>query len=65
MNRGDRIKMTPLAIKKGFHHTNWKVDCKSITTGVLVGFTQDGALKVKRDGIKTIGRYHPDFWELA
>jgi hypothetical protein len=32
--------------------------------GQLLGLSRDGLLRVRPFGVKSVGSYHPDFWEV-
>jgi hypothetical protein len=58
--KGDRVVMTEDGIRNRLNGT------KNSRTGVIVGFSRDKFyLRIKRDGYKDIGTYHPRFWTLA
>lgn len=55
---GQRVQMTPLAIAR-------HLSVRGATTGVVCGRNnlRGPYVRVKRDGAKTVSRYHVDFWE--
>ena len=62
---GQKVKLTPRGEDNGclMCGPGRKLRSKPIT-GTVVGFSQDKLyVRVLPSGLKTIGVYHPDFWE--
>ena len=56
LKKGQRVKMTPEAIRQFPNATH---------TGVVTGFLGDHAIRVKRDGRKSIETWHCSYWTAA
>lgn len=58
--KGDRVRLTLAGKEQGFGDQRMKFDMGTVTAN-----SQGRAVKVRPDGHRVAGYWHPDFWELA